>query len=379
MTSRAGRSRADTVGARTTSADVTGAAETGPAARLPDTMRAVRLHDWGSAPTLDRVPVPRPGPGEALLRVDAAGLCHSDLHIMDSAPGVLPYVLPFTLGHEVVGTVVALGDGADTSWLGKSAGVHGVWSCGRCRKCRSGRDNYCVALTGPIGGGTGFDGGLAEYMLVPSTRHLVEVDPSAGPALAPLTDAGLTAYHAVVSQPVDPSGAIVVVIGVGGLGHLALQVLAARSPEVVVAVDPRESARELGLRLGAHHAVASVADARALVDQLSDGTGADLVMDFVGAPDTLDAAPGLMATGGALAVVGSAGGRLTVDKTGSMPRGWRVAAPFWGPRHHLEEVFGLAADGGLTAVVEMRDLDDAVEAYEDLRHGRASGRLVVVP
>ena len=342
-------------------------------------MRAVRLHEWGIAPTLDRVPVPRPGPGQVLLRVDAAGLCHSDLHIMDSAEGVLPYELPFTLGHEVVGTVVALGDGADAAWLGRTCGVHGVWSCGECRKCRAGRDNYCVRLTGAIGGGTGMDGGLAEFMLVPSTRHLVEVDPAGGPSLAPLTDAGLTAYHAVVSQPVDPAGAIVVVIGVGGLGHLAVQVLAARSPEVVIAVDPRESARALALRLGAHHAVASVAGARELVAELSQGTGADMVLDFVGAPGTMDAASQLMATGGALTVVGSAGGHLTVDKSGSLPRGWRVDAPFWGPHRHLQEVFALAADGGLTAVVEVRGLDEALEAYQDLRHGRAAGRLVVVP
>lgn len=351
----------------------------GIAGEIPESMRAVRLHSWGSAPTLDRVPVPRPGPGEILLRVTAAGLCHSDLHIMDSPEGVLPYTLPFTLGHEVVGTVVAVGDPADEGWLGEACGVHGVWSCGDCRKCRSGRDNYCVELTGPIGGGTGFDGGLADYMLVPSARHLVKVDPAGGPGLAPLTDAGLTAYHAVLSQPVDITGAIVVVIGIGGLGHLALQVLAARSPEVVVAVDPRESARDLGVRLGAHHAVDSVAAALDLVERLSGGTGADLVLDFVGAPDTLDSAPKLMATGAALVVVGSAGGQLTVDKKGSVPRGWRVEAPFWGPHHHLDDVFALAAAGGLSAVVEVRDLEDVLNAYEDLRHGRASGRLVVVP
>lgn len=346
---------------------------------LPAEMRALRLHEWGSAPSLDRVPVPVPGPGQVLLRVDAAGLCHSDLHIMDSGAGILPYELPFTLGHEVVGTVVAAGDDVDGDWLGRTCGVHGVWSCGQCRKCRSGRDNYCVELTGPIGCGTGFDGGLADYLLVPSTRHLVEVDPAAGPALAPLTDAGLTAYHAVVSQPLDPAGAIVVVVGIGGLGHMALQVLAAKNPETIIAVDPRVSARELGLRLGAHHAVDSVDAAGQLVAELSGGTGADLVMDFVGAADTLDHAEGLMATGGSLVVVGSAGGRLTVDKQGSLPRGWRVEAPFWGPHQHLRDVFDLAAAGGLSAVVEERGLDDVLEAYEDLRHGRAAGRLVVVP
>lgn len=352
---------------------------TAAARELPQEMRALRLHEWGAAPTLDRVPVPRPGPGQVLLRVDASGLCHSDLHIMDSRPGVLPYALPFTLGHEVVGTVVEVGDASDAQWLGRSCGVHGVWSCGQCRKCLAGRDNYCVTLTGPIGCGTGYDGGLADYMLVPATRHLVEVDASAGPAMAPLTDAGLTAYHAVVSQPVDPAGAIAVVIGIGGLGHLALQVLAAREPAVIVAVDPRDSARDLGLRLGADHAVSSVAEAAELVADLSEGTGADLVMDFVGAVETLDSASALMATGATLVVVGSAGGHLTVDKRGSLPRGWRVEAPFWGPHRHLQDVVDLAATGALSAVVETRSLDDVLDAYEDLRHGRAAGRLVVVP
>lgn len=348
-------------------------------AELPREMRALRLHQWGAPPTLDRVPVPRPGPGQVLLRVDAAGLCHSDLHIMDAEPGTLPYTLPFTLGHEVTGTVVAVGDDRDRDWIGRSCGVHGVWSCGRCRACSAGRDNYCVELTGPIGCGTGYDGGLADFILVPSTRHLVELDPAAGLEMAPMTDAGLTAYHAVVSQPVELRGAIVVVIGIGGLGHLALQVLALREPTAILAVDPRESARELALRLGAHHAVASVEEVKALVAELSGDSGADLVLDFVGAPDTMGGAPELMAAGACLVVVGSAGGHLTVNKGGALPRGWRVEAPFWGPHHHLEEVLELAVAGELTAVVEKRGLVEVLEAYQDLREGRANGRLVVVP
>ncbi|WP_308161380.1 alcohol dehydrogenase catalytic domain-containing protein [Dietzia psychralcaliphila] len=346
---------------------------------LPATMRAWRLHEWGSRPTLDRVPVPRPGPGQVLLKVDAAGLCHSDLHIMDSPEGRLPYSLPFTLGHEVVGTVVAVGERADEGWLGRTCAVHGVWSCGECRKCRSGRDNYCVRLDGAIGGGIGLDGGLADFMLVPAARHLVAVDPAAGPALAPLTDAGLTAYHAVQSQPVGVAGAVVVVIGIGGLGHLSLQVLRSRSPQVVVAVDPREGARDLAVELGAHHAVASVVEAAELVERLTVGTGADLVFDFVGAQETVAAGARMLATGGGLTVVGSAGGSLTVDKQGSVPRGWRVAAPFWGPHADLAAVLALAADGEIASVVEERTMDEVPEAYEDLRHGRASGRLVVVP
>lgn len=283
----------------------------GTAAELPHEMRALRLHEWGVPPTLDCVAVPQPGPGQVLLRVDAAGLCHSDLHIMDARPGRLPYMLPFTLGHEVTGTVVAVGDDRNREWIGHPCGVHGIWSCGRCRACSAGRDNYCVEFTGPIGCGTGYDGGLADFILVPSTRLLVELDPAAGPEVAPMTDAELTAYHAVVSQPVELRGAIVVVIGIGGLGHFALQVLAQRDPSVILAVDPRGSAHDLALRLGTHHAVTSTEEVEALVAELSGGCGAALVLNFVGVPDTMGGLPRLLAGGTCLVVVGSTGGHLT--------------------------------------------------------------------
>ncbi len=231
------------------------------------TMRALRLQHWGERPELVEVPVPVPTGDEVLLRVDAAGLCHSDLHIMDAAPGQLPYNLPFTLGHEVVGTVVEIGDRVSQEWLGGRHAVHGIWSCGDCRQCRAGRENYCAALTGPIGGGIGRDGGLADFMLVPSTRHLVTVQGQDPVRLAPLTDAGLTAFHALRPYGDLLPGAVVVVIGVGGLGHLALQVLAASAPEAVVAVDPRAEARQLAIELGAALAVASVDEVPAAIGQ----------------------------------------------------------------------------------------------------------------
>lgn len=349
------------------------------AAPLPESMRAWRLHEWGSRPRLDTVPVPVPAEGEVLLRVDAAGLCHSDLHIMDAPEGRLPYELPFTLGHEVVGTAVRVGAGVDDAVLGRTYAVHGVWSCGRCRACRAGRDNYCAELGGAIGGGIGRDGGLAEYMLVPAARHLVPVGDGDPTVLAPLTDAGLTAYHAVVSQSVPPTGAVVVVVGVGGLGHLALQVLRTADPAAVVAVDTNPDARALALRLGADVAVGAVEEAAGPVAEYGEGAGADLVFDFVGAQTTMDAAARLLATGGTLVVVGSAGGRLTVDKQGSVPRGWTVDAPFWGPAADLAAVVELAARGDISAVADARPLGAVGRAYDDLRAGAARGRIVAVP
>jgi propanol-preferring alcohol dehydrogenase len=342
-------------------------------------MRALRLREWGQRPELIDVPVPVPTGDEVLLRVDAAGLCHSDLHVMDAALGQLPYALPFTLGHEVVGTVVAIGDRVSPEWLGGQHAVHGIWSCGDCRQCRAGRDNHCAALTGPIGGGLGRDGGLADFMLVPAARHLVPVQGQDPVRVAPLTDAGLTAFHALRPYGDLLPGAVVVVIGVGGLGHLALQVLAASAPEAVVAVDPRAEARQLAIELGAALAVASVDEVLAALGQVAPGAGADLVIDFVGSSDTLAAARGLLAPGGQLALVGSAGGHLKVAKGADLPRGWGVAAPFWGPRNDLVQVVAMAGAGTLNAETESFTLDEALTAYERLRAGDVRGRAVVVP
>ncbi len=144
------------------------------------TMRAVRLTGWGDGARVVRIPVPEPQGHQLLLRVEAAGLCRSDLHVMDAPAGVFDYPLPFTLGHEVAGTVVGAGPEADKSWIGESVVVHGVWSCGQCRNCRRGRENYCFELCpredgrlAAIGNGIGYDGGLADTMIVPSGRCLV--------------------------------------------------------------------------------------------------------------------------------------------------------------------------------------------------------------
>lgn len=354
-----------------------------PAAVLPGTMRAVRLTQWGERPVLVEVPVPRPTGEQVLMRVDAAGLCHSDLHVMDALAGRLPYALPFTLGHEVVGTVVGCGEGVDPlqagALLGAPQAVYGIWSCGRCRQCLRGRENYCVELTGPIGAGIGYDGGLAEFVLVPSVRHLVPaagVDPV---ALAPLTDAGLTAFHAVRPHAELVGGGVVVVVGVGGLGHLALQVVASLLPAVLVAVDPRPEARALAERLGAGVAVGSVDQVVTALDARGGAPGADLVLDFVGSDETVSALPELLAPGGQVAWVGSAGGSLAVSKGQRMPRGWGVSAPFWGTRADLVDVVALAGDGALRSETETYGLDESLEAYERLRAGEVRGRAVVVP
>ncbi len=332
-------------------------------------MQALRLTAWGGDPELVRVAVPQPGPGELLLLVEAAGLCHSDLHVMDTVS--LPYDLPFTLGHEVAGTVVAVGSGVSHDWLDESVAVHGVWSCGECRRCRAGRENYCLQLTGPIGAGLGYDGGLAELVLIPSERFLVKSLGVKAEQLAPLTDAGLSAYHSV-HENLDAlaGGGAALVVGVGGLGHLAVQVLRALSDATVVAVDPRESAQAVAREHGADLVLSGL-------ELLDDRV--DLVLDFVGSDTTLCQAAQLLAPGGRLVVVGSAGGSLAASKRGALPRGWQLSAPFWGARSDLEAVVELAAEGALVVETETCSLAEAPELYRRLRGGEVRGRAVVVP
>ncbi|MDQ2622508.1 MAG: alcohol dehydrogenase catalytic domain-containing protein [Actinomycetota bacterium] len=157
-------------------------------------MRAFRLIEWQEPPRIEEVDVPEPGPGQVLLKVGGAGLCHSDLHLMDWEPGVMPFDPPFTLGHENAGWIESLGDGVAGFEIGQAVAVYGPWGCGRCRACRLSREDYCERQSeiGTFGGGLGLDGGMAEYMLVPSARLLVPLDDLDPRDVAPLTDAALT-------------------------------------------------------------------------------------------------------------------------------------------------------------------------------------------
>ncbi len=343
-------------------------------------MRAVQLTAWESEPEVRDVPVPRPGPGELLLRVDAVGLCHSDIHVMSCPPGTLPYALPMTLGHEVAGTVVEVGDGVAASWLDRLAVVHGVWSCGTCHNCRRGQENHCLKLDGRVGCGLGKPGGLAEYVLVPSERQLVSADGIAATKLAPLADAGLTAYHAIrLHRDAIAGGSTVMVIGVGGLGHLAVQILARTTDAHIVAVDTREAALESSRSHGAHTAATSIGDATEQLRRDRGSSLVDVVLDFVGADSTLSQGSGALAPGGRLVMIGGAGGSMTVAKGRDLPLGWHVSAPFWGPRQDLEAVVDLAQRGLIEADIEIVRFSETLEAYRRLRAGDVRGRIVVVP
>jgi len=337
-------------------------------------MTAYRLVAWGEAPRFEDVPVPRPGPGDVLLRMAAVGLCHTDLHFLAAGPGTFPYELPFTLGHENVGRVEDLGAGVDDLAAGEAVAVAGVHSCGRCTTCLRGFDNYCPQ--GWRGRGYGDDGGLAEFLVVPR-REVVPLGPLDPCRAAPLTDAGATSYHVVRKVlPKLVPGSTCVVIGVGGLGGYAVQHLRLLTPARVVAVDVDEGRRETAKALGAHEALPSDAGTAARVRELTDGAGAEAVLDFVGTDATARTALASARAVGAVALVGAGGGTAPV-RWGGVPLECDVFVPMGATIADLHEVVALARAGALRMDVEVFPFGRAGEAYERFRAGEVRTRAVV--
>jgi propanol-preferring alcohol dehydrogenase len=331
-------------------------------------------------PEVMEVPDPIPGPGEVVIKIGAAGACHSDLHIMYDIGPQSPWPLPFTLGHENAGWVHALGEGVTGLAIGDAVAVYGAWGCGNCSRCSVGIENYCERPTSVLGGGLGTDGGMADYLKIPAARYLVPLPPGLDPVLAaPLTDAGLTSYHAIRRSwaKLTPD-ATIVLIGVGGLGHIAVQIARAITAAQVIAVDVKAEALDLAARLGAHHTVAADDAATQMIRQLTGGRGADVVIDFVGVTATMALARNVARIMADVTIVGIGGGELPLTFF-SQPYEASVATTYWGTRPELVELLALAAGGAITVEHTVYPLDDGPRAYRDLRAGKVSGRAVIVP
>jgi propanol-preferring alcohol dehydrogenase len=345
-------------------------------------MRALQLTAWKTLPELRDVPDPEPGPGQVVVRIGGAGVCHSDLHLVhDFEPGALPLPLPFTLGHENAGWVAAVGPGVSRLAEGDPVAVYGPWGCGRCRRCRLGMENYCEhqAEDPRLGGGLGWDGGMAPLMLVPDARLLVPLGDLDPVEAAPLTDAGLTPYHAVKrSLPKLVPGSTAVVVGVGGLGHMAVQLLAELTPTRVVAVDTRHESLALAADAGADAVVSAGPDAADEVRALTRGKGADVVLDMVGTDGTLALAAAASRPLADVTLVGIAGGTLPFSFFGQ-PYEVSLATTYWGSATELMEVIALAEAHRIRARVERFPFGEVEKAYTALHEGRVTGRAVVVP
>jgi propanol-preferring alcohol dehydrogenase len=299
---------------------------------------------------------------------------------MEFPPGALPFDPPFVLGHENAGFVEALGPGTGGFERGEPVAVYGPWGCGVCATCRAGVENYCerAAELRRMAPGIGHDGGMAEFVRVPA-RLLVPLGDLDPVEAAPLTDAGLTPYHAVKrSVDVLVPGSTAVVIGAGGLGHLAVQILRALTPARIVVVDVSEEKLAHARQLGADDAVTPDDDAVARIRSATAGLGAELVLDIVGSDETLTLANRLARVRGHLTVVGIAGGTLPFSFFG-VPYECATATTYWGSIVELHEVLALARRGLVHAEVERFPLEEAPEAYDRMRAGTLRGRAVITP
>ncbi|HEX6655499.1 MAG TPA: alcohol dehydrogenase catalytic domain-containing protein [Candidatus Limnocylindria bacterium] len=340
-------------------------------------MLAVRSYRAGEPLRLENVPVPEPSGSEVRLRVAGCGVCHTDLHV--ARTDRLRVTRPVTLGHEIAGWVDAAGPDARPGLgrarvrEGDAVIVFGGWGCGACRECAAGQEQRCQQGASP---GFQLDGGYAEYVLVPNPRHLVPLRGLDPVEAAPLADAGVTPYRAVLrAGPWLSAGARVLLIGLGGLGQFAIQYLR-RLPDLTIAVrelDPDKLA--IAERLGADLGV--LGGDESLVN-LGLGGHADVVFDFVGTDETLDYAARNVEPGGLVCLVGEAGGRLEFGMERPPVESYLTAAA-WGSLEDLREVVRLAARGRVRWDVERMPLRKARSAHDRLLAGKVRGRIVLVP
>jgi len=348
-------------------------------------MKALRYTKIGSAPEVVEIEKPTPGPGEILLKVTAAGVCHSDDYVMSLSEEdylAQQYPLPLTLGHEGAGVIESFGEGVETGLqIGDAVAVYGPWGCGHCLNCSQGKENYCTnaVAEGIRPPGLGSQGSMAEYMIVDDVRHLVPIGDLDPVKNVSLTDAGLTPYHAIKrSLPKLGAGTFAVVIGSGGLGHVGIQMLKALSGATVIVLDVSDEKLELAKHVGADVTLISDESAAGKIRELTGGFGVDAVFDFVGAGPTIATATAVAAMEADVTIVGIGGGSATVG-FGSIAYDAAVRVPYWGSRSELIEVFELAKAGKVDVEVQPYSLADAPKAYEDLHAGTIRGRAVIVP
>ncbi|XVX20274.1 NAD(P)-dependent alcohol dehydrogenase [Actinomycetota bacterium] len=345
-------------------------------------MRAVVFTGYQTFPELKDVARPTPGPGEVLLKIAGAGACHSDVgmfHDFESDPTGL-MTPPYILGHENSGWVEELGEGVAGVEKGAAYLCYGPIGCGRCPACSRGQDTYCYQPTevGYLANGIGRDGGMAEYMTVPA-RNLVPLGDADPVDAAPLADAGLTPYHAIkrALPHLQGGGRSALVIGLGGLGLIGVQILAALSGATIIATDMKPEAMAEAEKYGAVTVPGGAGQAER-IRELTGGRGADAVFDFVGADPTIALAAASVAQRGALTVVGIGGGTYPWNFF-AVPYEVNFSSTYWGTIEDLHEVVAMYRAGQIVPSVERYSLDDALEAYRKLRDGELSARAVVVP
>jgi NAD+-dependent secondary alcohol dehydrogenase Adh1 len=340
-------------------------------------MRAALLSAYGAPLELiERAAPVIARPDDVVVRIGGAGVCATDLHAIDGLMEPAGVTLPRVLGHENAGWVDELGDLVSTVAVGDAVIVYPPYSCGLCVPCRRGDDMHCDRhrFTGLT-----TDGGFAERLLV-SERQLVRLPNGLEPCdVAAHADAGLTAYHAVrrVSHLCTP-GTTAVVVGVGGVGHIAVQLVGVLGSSRIIAVDPDPRCRALAIELGADHAVGAGHEAVEAIGDLTGGRGADVVLDFVGSDATLGDATALVGRAGTYSLVGY-GGLVQIPSIELVVAERSLVSNLVGSWTDLYELIELHAAGRITVRAQTHPLDAINDILEQLRGGDIIGRAILVP
>jgi NAD+-dependent secondary alcohol dehydrogenase Adh1 len=341
-------------------------------------MKAARLHAYHESLKLDSVDEPKAdGPFDVIVRIGAAGLCRTDLHIQEGQWAEKSGVtLPYTPGHENAGWVHQIGSAVTNVEVGDTVIVHPFISCGLCLPCRKGDDMHCLNGSFP---GINRDGGFAD-LLKTSARSVVKLDPSLEPKdIAALADAGLTAIHAVKKAiPVLTPGTRAVVIGAGGLGHIGIQCLKAMTPAEIIVIDPSEQALALAGEMGADQTVRVDGTHVDTVKQMTDGLGAEAIIDFVGEKGAIEDGIAMVRDGGFYYVIGY-GENVDIPTIDVISREISFIGNLVGTYADLQELMVLTTQGKVSLHTSTYPLDAINDAMADLDGGRLHGRGILIP
>ena len=337
-------------------------------------MKAAVLHEFKKPLSLESVPRPTLEPEDVLIQVEACGLCHSDLHVADGDWPQLTGITkkPLILGHEIAGRVVETGERVSNFRAGDRVGVPWVyWTCGACEFCREGNENLCPQqkITGVT-----VDGGFAEFVRAPAS-HAVEIpDGLSAVQAAPLFCAGVTVHRALRQVAILP-GQRLAIFGIGGLGHLAVQ-LARELGAEVIAIDVSDEKLELAKSLGAAQGLN--ARSKNVVKELRQKGGVHVAMVTSAAKAAYDTALSTLRPTGTLLVVGLPPEDISFPAIRMAAGELRIVASAVGTRQNLREVLAMAAAGKIRSHVTAHPLNQVNDLLEDLRHGQVSGRTALV-
>lgn len=341
-------------------------------------MKAVQVVGYHSKLQLVDVPEPEVhSPLDVIVKIGGAGVCRTDLHILEGQWEEKTRVeLPYTIGHENAGWVHAVGEAVTNVKVGDKVILHPLITCGLCRACRFGDDVHCENSQFP---GIDTHGGYADYLRT-TARSVVRIDDALEPAdVAALADAGLTAYHAAAKAArATRPGDTCVMIGAGGLGHIGIQVMKAISGATLVVVDRNKAAVDLAVEIGADYGIVADGTHVEQVLELTNGNGAEAVVDFVGEGGATAEGIAMLRRAGNYYVVGY-GENINVPTIDVISTEINFIGNLVGSYNDLQELMVLAAQGKVTLHTTKYPLAEFQTAIDDLEAGTVRGRAILVP